>query len=119
MIYICSKLSAPTTEEMEQNMLAAKLYCDITASKTGERAFAPHSFLPMYVDDRIPAERAAALEFGRQMLTLCKEVFVVGTSISSGMNGEIELAKELNIPLSYFEDSLDLQEKLLERSKMR
>lgn len=113
MIYICSRLSAPTTEEMEQNMKLAGMYCDIASSRTKKRAFAPHSFLPMYVDDHIPAERAAALEFGRQMLALCEEVWVVGATISSGMKGEIELATELNIPIRYFEDLADLSEKTL------
>ena len=113
MIYICSRLSAPTVEEMEQNMNLAKRYCELASVRTGKRSFAPHSFLPMYVDDRIPAERAAALEFGRQMLALCEEVWVVGAKISSGMKGEIELATELNIPIRYFEDLSDLSEKTL------
>lgn len=106
MIYVCSRLSAPTTEEMEQNMNKAADYCRIVAEKTGERAFAPHSFLPKYVDDKNPAERAIALEFGRRMLTICSEVWVVlaGQKPSIGMKGEIELAEELNIPIRYFED---------------
>jgi hypothetical protein len=110
MIYVCSRLSAPTTEEMEQNMLKARMYCEIVTSKTGERAFAPHSFLPAYVDDTNPAERAIALEFGRRMLTICEEVIVVlaGLEPSIGMKGEIELAKELNIPIKYFEDIEEL-----------
>ena len=110
MKYICSRLSAPTAEEMEQNMMKAADYCRIVAKKTGERTFAPHSFFPRYVDDNNPAERAIALEFGRRMLTICDEVYVVteGKEYSSGMQGEIELAKELNIPITIFERMEDL-----------
>ena len=102
MIYICSKLSAPSIAEMEKNMEDAGKYCDIATAKTGKRAFAPHSFLPRYVDDSIPAERAIALTFGKQMLALSEEVWVIGSSISSGMEGEIALAEKLNIPIRYF-----------------
>jgi len=111
MIYVCSRLSAPTTEEMEHNMNLAAEYCRIVTEKTGERAFAPHSFLPAYVDDTNPAERAIALEFGRRMLTICSEVWVVlaGQKPSIGMKGEIELAEELNIPIRYFEDIEELK----------
>ena len=85
-------------------------YCRFVTEITGERAFAPHSFLPRYVDDNNPAERAIALEFGRRMLTICDTVFVIteGREYSSGMRGEIELATELNIPIHIFEGVEDL-----------
>lgn len=102
MIYICSRLSAPTEAEIKQNMLAARGYCELVAKQTGKRTFAPHSFLPEYVDDNIPAERAAALKFGKEMLALSEEVWVFGSTISSGMKGEIEFAEKLHIPVRYY-----------------
>lgn len=101
MIYICSKLSAKTAEERRKNMLLARKYCKTVAKSTGKRTFAPHAFLPEYVDDTIPAERAAALSFGKEMLALCEEVWVIGEEISAGMEGEIMLAKKLHIPIRY------------------
>lgn len=110
MIYICSRLSAPTNAEIKQNMLRARGYCETVAKRTGKRTFAPHSFLPEYVDDNIPAERAAALKFGKEMLALAEEVWVFTDgeeNISKGMEGEIALAKKLHIPIKFI---LDIEE---------
>ena len=114
MKYVCSRLSSPTEKEMEKNMRLAGEYCRVISEKTGARAFAPHSFLPRYIDDHNPAERAIALEFGRRMLTICDEVIIVleNQKPSAGMEGEIILAKELNIPIRYFNDLKDLKSNL-------
>ena len=58
---------------------------------------APHSFLPEYLDDSIPEEREAGLAFGLSVLRLSKAIIVCGSRISSGMQGEIKMAGELDI----------------------
>jgi hypothetical protein len=44
------------------------------------------------------------MEHGKALLAMCKEVWVFGDIISSGMQAEIELAEELGIPIKYFPD---------------
>lgn len=98
LVYICSPLSAPTKEGVRQNMEKAAYYAGLVSGVTGCRAIAPHSFLPEYLDDNIPAEREVALAFGLSVLRLSKAIIVCGSRISSGMRGEIKMAGELNIP---------------------
>lgn len=98
LVYICSPLSAPTEQGIRKNMEKAAYYAGLISGVTGCRAIAPHSFLPEYLDDNIPEEREAALDFGLSILKLSKAVIVCGNRISSGMRGEIKMAGELNIP---------------------
>ena len=98
LVYICSPLSAPTKEGIRKNMEKAAYYAGLVSGVTGCRAIAPHSFLPEYLDDDIPAEREAGLAFGLSVLRLSKAIIVCGSRISSGMRGEIRLAGELDIP---------------------
>lgn len=98
LVYICSPLSAPTKEGIRKNMEKAAYYAGLVSGVTGCRAIAPHSFLPEYLDDNIPAEREAGLAFGLSVLRLSKAIIVCGSRISSGMQGEIKMAGELNIP---------------------
>ena len=97
LVYICSPLSAPTRKEIKNNMVNAAYYSWLVAVEFGGRTIAPHSFLPDYLDDRIPEERQIALEFGLSVLKLCKALVVCGDIISSGMAGEIRKAADLGI----------------------
>lgn len=99
LVYICSPLSAPTREEMQENMKKAAHYASLVSKAAGCRAIAPHSFLPEYLDDRISEEREAAFAFGLSVLRIAKGMVVCGDKISSGMKGEIEKAKEWGIPV--------------------
>ena len=76
----------------------------------GERAVAPHAYLPYLLDDRVPAERALALEFGQKLLTLCSRLVVYGARISDGMRKEIATAQQLGIPIYYRDDTGGLRD---------
>lgn len=97
--YVCSPLSAPTREEIAENMRKARSYAELVSAYFQCRAIAPHCFLPEYLDDNIPKEREIALAFGLSVLRISKALVVCGERISSGMKGEIRLARELRIPV--------------------
>lgn len=99
--YVCSPLSAPTRAEMLANAAKASTYMIWAEQEFGDRAVAPHAYLPYLLDDRNPEERALALEFGQKLLALCSRMVVYGSRISTGMQGEIKRAEELGIPISY------------------
>ena len=101
LIYICSPLSAPTRVEMLANAAKANTYMVMAEREFDCRAVAPHAYLPFLLDDRVPAERALALEFGQKLLAMCTQMVVYGSRISEGMKGEIALAKKLGIPIFY------------------
>lgn len=105
-VYICSPLSAETDEEMLSNMQNARAYMFYAMVEMNVVARAPHAYLPMILCDRIPAERAAALNFGLQLLSDSDMLFVCGSRISQGMRGEILHAVSLNMPIYTFDDAV-------------
>ena len=107
MIYVCSPLSAPTRCEMLTNAAKASTYMTWAENEFGEKAVAPHAYLPYILDDRIPEQRALALEFGRKLLAMCSLVVVFGPRISKGMGAEINSAEKLGIPVVYRRGILD------------
>ena len=93
--YVCSPLSAPTRAEMLANAAKASTYMMKAEQEFGNRAVAPHAYLPFLLDDTAPEERALALEFGQKLLAMCTRLVVYGDRISSGMSAEIMKAEEL------------------------
>ena len=98
-LYVCSPLSAPSPEGIEANMRKARQYMRETAACYGCRAIAPHAYLPRLLNDRIPAERALALSFGRSLLAACDGVVLCGNTISKGMAQEIAYAVSMEMPV--------------------
>lgn len=99
--YVCSPLSAPTRAEMLANAARASTYMVKAEQEFGDRAVAPHAYLPFLLDDTVPAERALALEFGQKLLAMCTRLVVYGDRISSRMRSEIKSAQVLGIPVLY------------------
>lgn len=87
--YISSPLSAPTQEGIRSNMLLAREHMEAIAKRYGYRTYAPHAYLPEFLDDHQPEERALALSFSMELLKCCQILIVCGNRISKGMCGEI------------------------------
>ena len=99
--YVCSPLSAPTRAEMLANAAKATTYMVQAEKEFGDRAVAPHAYLPYLLDDSVPEQRALALDFGMKLLAMCSRLIVFGSWISSSTEGEIKMAQELGIPIYY------------------
>lgn len=93
--YICSPLRSNTSEGVMRNMLAAKAYMLYALEAMRIYAYAPHAFLPMFLNDERPNERQLALQFGLYALALSSFVYVCGSRITEGMKGEIVYAARL------------------------
>ena len=98
-VYICSPLSAPTTQETEHNMHIAREYAREVMSELKCRVFAPHAWLPELLDDAIPAERKLAMQFDMKLLNTCSVVVVCHPSVTAGVAKEIAEAQKLEIPI--------------------
>ena len=98
LVYIAS----PYAGDIETNVNRARRYCRFAVSKNCI-PFAPHLLYPQFMDDSDPAERGTALLFALAMLARCHELWVFGEWITPGMAGEIETAKELGVPIRYYD----------------
>ena len=94
-IYICS----PCRGDMEKNITKAQGYCREAAELFPDVVpIAPHVYCTQFLDDTQPEERAAGMDMGIALLSMCSELWVYGMEIpSEGMKREIEYATEHGI----------------------
>lgn len=97
LVYICS----PLRGDYEENMQKARVYCR-SAAEMGVVPVAPHLLFPQSLDDAMAAERSLGLHMGLELLGRCNELWVCTGQISEGMNGEIEAARQMRIPIRRF-----------------
>jgi hypothetical protein len=100
-VYICSPYAGYTVKEIERHTNNARSYCR-KAFDDGYVPLAPHLYYPQFLDDWDKDERAAGLRYGLEEMHRCRELWVFGQTISKGMQAEIDLAKDLKIPVKYF-----------------
>lgn len=93
-------MASPYAGDVEKNITFAKQACRYVMEQ-GHAFFAPHLLYPQILDDTDPAERKIGLKLGLRMLVICDEIWVCSGRISPGMEAEIELAKQLGIPIRY------------------
>ncbi len=94
---------SPYAGDIEANVAFAIRCCRV-AIQQGHTPVAVHLLYPQILNDQDPAERATGLELGLNILRHCSAAWVCGTRISRGMEGEIQAAKQLNIPIRYMEE---------------
>lgn len=98
-VYVCS----PLRGDVERNISRASGYCRF-AVKEGVLPLAPHAMFSGFLDDGIPEEREKGMALGLELLKVCSELWVIGDRISEGMEVEIKVAEQLNIPIKYFNE---------------
>ncbi len=109
--YICSPLGAETKSGILENMCNARAYMLYAYARLNVAARAPHAYLPLLLNEKIPAERALALEFGIKLLEQSDMLLVCGTRISAGMKNEIARAAALQMGIIAFDDDIYLEVK--------
>ncbi len=100
-VYICSRYRADKRHSVKGNINRALLACGYAVME-GYAPYAPHLYLPLFLDDNDPAEREKGMAIGREFLKICDEVWQWGATVSEGMAAELALAKELGKPIRVF-----------------
>ncbi|AGL03631.1 DUF7768 domain-containing protein [Desulfoscipio gibsoniae] len=96
-VFICS----PFAGDVAGNIDRARRYGRFAVTKK-VIPIIPHLMYPQFLDEDDPAERQLGIEMGLALLSHCREVWVFGSRVSSGMAAEIDQAKVLGIPVKYF-----------------
>lgn len=100
-IYVASRYAG----DIEKNVADAARACRYVARQK-KIPVASHLMYPyMGFDDSNPAERELCCLFGLALLAVCDEVwcFKAEGKISEGMQGEINEARRLGIPVRFFD----------------
>jgi hypothetical protein len=103
-------IASPYKGDMKRNLRKAAKYT-AAAIKQGKIPIAPHLFYSAVLDDTNARERQTGMSIGIDLLTLCNELWAFGTP-SEGMAKEIEIAKQLNIPVIYHSEAGGRKEEL-------
>ncbi|MGV9183287.1 DUF7768 domain-containing protein [Arcanobacterium canis] len=98
LVYICSLYSGDT----EANVVLARQFCAFAVG-AGKIPFAPHLHYPQFMDDTDPEQRELAMFMGRVMLAKCEALWVYVGRVSLGMRLEIGWARDLDLPIKYFD----------------
>ncbi len=89
-IFVCSPLRASTVLGVEENLLAARLYCE-AVSFVGKVPIAPHLLFPQFLDDDSPVQRERGIAMGLKLLERCDALYAFGV-LSEGMRREVDAA---------------------------
>ena len=99
-------ISSPFAGDVQRNIKNARRYCAF-AVRSGYIPFAPHLFYPQFMSDGNTEQRELGLFMGMVFLDSCKEVWVFGERISSGMQREIDRAEKRGILIRFFNDQCE------------
>ena len=91
---------------MEKNTERVKKYCRM-ADIYGCLPIAPHLYFTTFLNDDSTVDRYDGMYMGLELLKYCKEVWIYCNELSEGMIKEIKRAKELNIPLKFYNTEME------------
>ena len=97
LVYICSPFSGDT----EKNLERARAYSRFAVDE-GYIPLTPHLMYPQFMNER--TERELAMHMDLVILKHCKELWVFGENITSGMQEELELARKRNLTAKHFSE---------------
>lgn len=89
-VYICSPLKG----DIQGNIEKARKYCRDALLNDGCIPIAPHAYFTQFLDDTNAIERVIGMECGIELLDMCDELWVFGSTISEGMRAEIDYFEE-------------------------
>lgn len=107
LVYICNPLSG----DVETNIERARAFCRF-ALEQGQIPLAPHLLFPQLMDDDDPAERELAIFMDVVLLGKCSELWVLGETVSAGMQAEIDVVKKRRQPIRWFNSEFQEVESL-------
>lgn len=97
-VFICS----PYRGNIEKNVEVAKSIARMAAI-CDYVPVVPHLLFTQFLDDGDPDERIKGLRFGAEMLRKSDEMWLVVGALSRGMQYELNLAKELKLPIRLYD----------------
>ena len=101
-IYIAS----PYQGDVKRNTANAKKYAAF-AVRSGKLPICPHIYFTRFLNDNNKNEREIGMCLALQMLKKCREIWVFGERISSGMDREIRYARKWKKAIRYFNENCE------------
>ena len=100
-VFICS----PMKGDVEQNLKLAKFAARVLIN-SGYIPIAPHLYFPQFLDDSDQYERIKGIKMGVELMKECDRMWIIGTTITNGMEYEINEAKKAKVPAILYDEKL-------------
>ena len=100
-VFICS----PMKGDVEKNLKLAKFVARVLIG-SGYIPIAPHLYFPQFLDDNDQYERIKGIKMGVELMKECDRMWIIGTTITNGMEYEINEAKKAKVPARLYDEKL-------------
>lgn len=100
-VFVCSPYRGDIEKNTKKTVFAAKVLCGC-----GYIPVVPHLYFPQFLDDSDQHQRIKGIELGIELMKECDLLWLIGLEITSGMEYELEAAKEIRIPVRIYDDQL-------------
>ena len=100
-VFVCSPYRGNIEKNTKRAVFAARVICGC-----GHIPVVPHLYFPQFLDDKDQFERIRGIEYGIELMKECDQLWLLGPEISKGMEYELEVAKEIRIPVKMYDDQL-------------
>lgn len=97
-VFICS----PYRGDIEENTKVAREFGRL-AAMCDYVPVIPHLVFPQFLDDNDPQERILGITLGAELLKGCDMMWVVGSKVTRGMQFEIDIAKNIKLPIRCYD----------------
>ena len=99
LVFVASPYRAATIGGMIDNTIFALEFMAGLWDKTNEVGIAPHCYFPQFLDEDDEYQRNLGIAAGLEIMKICKRMYVVGPTISDGMQVEIDAANKLGLEI--------------------
>lgn len=100
-VFICS----PMKGDVEKNLKLAKFAARVLIN-SGYIPVVPHLYFPQFLDDNDQYERIKGIKMGVELMKECDRMWIIGTTITNGMEYEINEAKKAKVPALLYDGKL-------------
>lgn len=100
-IFVCSPYRGNIEKNTKRAAFVARVICNC-----GYIPVVPHLYFPQFLDDKDQFERIRGIEFGIELMKECDQLWLLGPEITKGMEYELEVAKEIRIPVILHDEEL-------------
>ena len=91
--------------DVEKNLKLAKFAARVLIN-SGYIPIAPHLYFPQFLDDNDQYERIKGIKMGVELMKECDRMWIIGTTITNGMEYEINEAKKAKVPALLYDEKL-------------
>lgn len=100
-VFVCSPYRGDIEKNTKRAADSAKIICEC-----GYIPIVPHLYFPQFLNENDQFERIRGIELGVELMKDCDLLWLLGPTITNGMEYELEAAKEICIPVRMYDEQL-------------